>query len=138
MSKSILVTDTIFVDDEDEQKIRAAGYSIKRIENPTMTESQLIEAVNDIEGYILGGIEKVTAAVIHAAPKLRAIAFCGTGFQTYIPGWLEAKARGIMISNVPGKNALAVAEYGLTLSLMMIREVLSLGRTGQKTFATTK
>ena len=51
---------------------------------------------------------KVTAALIDAAPKLRAIARAGTGVDNVdVPA---ASARGIVVMNAPGANSISVAE----------------------------
>src|SRR4051794_7237777 len=66
-------------------------------------------------------LQRCTAAMIAAAPKLRLIQKIGVGVNTID---LEAaKARGVAVCNLPGTNARAVAELTLALMLAAIRRV---------------
>ena len=136
--KSILITDSLFIFPEHEEKLRAAGFELNRLDKPKATEEELIEAVKGKHGYILGGIEHVTDKVIESADILEAICFTGSDWQHFIPGYELATEKGISITNCPGANASAVAEYTMALMLSMTRELFDLGRTGTKTFKTTK
>ncbi|WP_299111960.1 NAD(P)-dependent oxidoreductase [uncultured Winogradskyella sp.] len=136
--QKILITDSLFIHKKHERIINKAGFDIERIDNPNLSEKDLCSAIKGKTGYILGGIEKVTERVIKSADKLKAISFTGSGYKEFITGYEAATDKGILISNCPGGNADAVAEYTLSLMLMMNREVLSLGRTGSKSFKTTK
>ena len=83
MSK-ILITDTLFVFKEHEDKIRAAGYEIERLEKSNPTESELIEAIRDKVGYILGGVEAVTEKMVarltnSSAPRQTRQPLCPSG-----------------------------------------------------------
>ena len=137
MSETILVTDSLFIFNEHIKKLKAAGYEVERLDKPKASEDELIQAIKGKVGYILGGIEKVTPKVLEAADKLRAIAFTGADWQALIPGWETAHKKGIKISNTPGSNATAVAEYAMAIALAMQRNIFELGRGGQKTFETT-
>ena len=136
--KKILITDSLFIGKEHEERILKAGFEIERIDNPKLSEDELCNAIKGKTGYILGGVENVSEKVIDSADVLKAICFTGSGYTEFITGYRKAKEKGILISNAPGGNADAVAEYTLTLILMMNREVLSLGRIGDNTFKTTK
>lgn len=138
MNGKVLVTDTLFIKDEHVKKIEQAGYEIERLEKPNATEGELIKALEGKVGYILGGIEKVTDRVIESTDKLKAIAFTGVDWKALIPGWEKAKAKGIMISNAPGANSPAVAEFAIALALLMQRNLLEIGRPGDKKFQTTE
>jgi len=135
---TILITDSLFIASKHEKMIRKAGFEIERIDNPKLTEAELCKAIKDKVGYILGGVESVTEKVIDSADKLKAISFTGSGYTEFITGHKNATKKGILISNAPGGNADAVAEYTLALMLMMNRELLNLGRVGEKSFKTTK
>lgn len=138
MKRTILVTDTLFIFKEHENILKSAGFEVKRLTNPQATEEELIKAVKDVDGYILGGIEKLTNEVIEETNKLKAIIFTGTDWAKYIPGHETATKKGIAIANCPGANSQSVAEYTITLILLMLRRVLELGNTGKETFITTK
>lgn len=135
--KKILITDSLFIFKEHEEKLRAAGYDIERLDKPNASEEELIQAVKGKEGYILGGIEKVTDKVINAADQLKAIAFTGTDHVAFIPGHTLATKKGICISTTPAANAYAVAEYTIAIILSMTRDVFDLTRVGEKKFGTT-
>lgn len=137
MKGKILVTDRLFITDTHVKQIEDAGYEVERLEKANASEDELIEALQGKVGYILGGVEKVTDKVIEAASELKVIAFTGADWQALITGWEKAKAKGIKISNAPGANSPAVAEFSLALALLMQRNLLEIGRTGNKTFQTT-
>jgi len=133
----VLVTDTLFITDEHIKRIEDAGYEVERLEKANATEDELIEALKGKVGYVLGGIEKVTDKVIESADQLKVIAFTGADWQALITGWQKAKEKGIKISNAPGANSPAVAEFALAMALLMERNLQELGRPGDKTFQTS-
>lgn len=135
--QTILITDSLFIFPEHEQRLRDAGYNIERLNKPQATEDELIEAVKGKVGYILGGIEQVTDKVIDAADSLKAIVFAGIGYKGMIPGWRHATEKGIAICNVPDGPTQSVAEWSMTAALTMTRGIFNLARTGDKQFVTT-
>lgn len=136
MSKKILITDELFILPEHEVALRQAGFTdLLRLKEVRASEETLCEAIKGAAGYILGGIEQVSARVIAAgAPTLRAIAFTGSGYRDFIPGYEEATARGIKITNAPGANASAVAEFTIALTLSMVRRLPDFNRPGGLSF----
>ncbi len=138
MSKKVLVTDSLFIFDEHVKKLEAAGYGVERLDKPNATEEELCAAIKGKVGYILGGIEKVTDKVIEASDVLKAITFTGIDYKNFVPGWKAATNKGIAIANVPDGPTQAVAEWAVGATLLMNRNFLDLGRTGDKTFATTQ
>lgn len=132
MSNKILITDETFILPEHEAALRAAGYTdLVRVREAAASEETLCEAIKGAAGYILGGIEEVSARVIAAgAPTLRVIAFTGSGYREFIPDHAEATARGIKITNAPGANASAVAEFTISLILSMVRRLPDFNRPG--------
>lgn len=137
MKGTILVTDSLFIFPEHEAQLRAAGYAVERLNKPEASEVELIAHVKGKVGYILGGIEKVTDAVIDAADSLKVIAFTGADPYGFIPGHARATEKGIAITTTPGANSYAVTEYTLAIILAMTRNIFELGRTGEKKFETT-
>lgn len=136
--KKILITDSLFIFKEHEDKLREAGYENERLDKANASEDELIEALKDKEVYILGGIEKVTDKVISSAPNLKVISFTGSDWRKFIPGHVLATKKGIHISNTPKANSFAVAEYTIAVILSMTRNLFELTRVGQKQFQTTK
>lgn len=126
MSRKILVTDTLFVGAEHEAMMRGAGLTVARLPLLKASESELCEAIADVEGYILGGIERVTAPVIEAAQSLKVISFTGAGYREFIPAHELATSKGISITTARGANSTAVARYAKALTLGMVRRIPSL------------
>lgn len=78
----------------------------------------LLQAVGDAEGLIVRNRSQVDAALLEAAPRLRAVGRLGVGLDNID---LEGcAARGIAVVPATGANARAVAEYvvGTTLALL--------------------
>lgn len=121
MSNKILVTDSLFIFDEHVKRLEVAGYEIERLDTPTANEEQLIEALKGKVAYILGGVEKVTDKVLESTNELKVIAFTGADWKALITGWATATKKGIAISNAPGGNSFAVAEFSIALGLAMQR-----------------
>jgi phosphoglycerate dehydrogenase-like enzyme len=134
----VLVTDSLFIGPDDESKLREAGYVVERLDKPKASEEELVLALKGKVGYILGGVEVVTERVVAAAENLRAIAFTGSGYQEFIPGWKAATARGIAISAAIGGNAESVAEWSLVAGLAQLRRIPALSAPGGPSFAISR
>lgn len=137
MSNTVLVTDKLFIFDRHIQAMQQAGLTVERLDETDASEQTLIDALRGKIGYIIGGTERVTPAVIESTTDLKAIVFTGSDWQSFIPGYDQATERGILIANAPGVNSYSVAEYALTLMLMLLRRPLELGSTGTSKFMTT-
>lgn len=135
MNSKILVTDSLFIFAEHEEKLRQAGFEIERLDKPDATEEELIEALRGKAGYILGGAETVTAKVINSTDQLKVIAFTGAGYGSHIDAE-AATAKGIAITNTPGTTTFAVAEMCIAMILLMQRHLLEVAPPGDKTFMT--
>src|SRR4029079_11018059 len=76
---------------------------------------------------LLAGGDPVTARMIAVAPRLRAIARAGVGYESVdIP---SATARAIPVAITPGANHASVAEQTFALLLALTRNVLVLDRS---------
>ena len=64
MNGKILVTDSLFLFDEHEKRLKDAGYEVVRLDKAAASEEELVEAIKGKDGYIIGGVEKVTKKVI--------------------------------------------------------------------------
>lgn len=133
----ILITDDLFIDKEEEERLISAGHRVERVLGQ-VSEDRLIEALEGKQGYILGGVERVTERVIAAATELRAIAFTGSGFDEFIPAWQVATDRGIAISASVGANARSVAELSYLAGFSQSRAMASLMMPGGVAFETTR
>lgn len=134
----LLITDSLFILPEHEEKLREAGFQIERLDKPQATEEELIDVIKDKDGYILGGIETLTDKVIDSADNLKAIVFTGIGYKDFIPNHEYIASKGIAIANTPDAPTHAVAEWAVTMALAMNRNIFDLGRVGEKKFITSK
>ncbi len=75
----------------------------------------------DADALLVRSAVKVTREVLAAAPKLRVIGRAGVGVDNVdLPAATDA---GVLVMNVPGGNAVSVAEHTLALMLSMARSV---------------
>ena len=86
-----------------------------------LSEAELLPLVSDIDAWVVRGATKVTRRLIEAAPKLRWVARAGAGIDN-IDG-AAARERGVGVLNVPGANAVAVAELVFGLLLGLFRQI---------------
>ncbi len=89
---------------------------------PDVTAQQLPDAIRAADPAILivRG-PKVSAAALAAGPSLGLVIRAGAGIDTIDVA--AASARGIFVSNCPGRNSLAVAELALGLLLSCDRRI---------------
>jgi D-3-phosphoglycerate dehydrogenase / 2-oxoglutarate reductase len=86
-----------------------------------LTAGELRAAVADVDG-VIAGVDRFDAGVIGAASRLRVIARHGTGTDGVD---LDAARRaGVVVTNTPGANAVAVAELAIGLMLALARQLL--------------
>ena len=82
---------------------------------------ELRRDIVDADGLIVRSATNVTAELIDAAPKLRVVGRAGTGVDNVDLD--AASARGILVLNAPGVNAISVAEHALALMLASARSI---------------
>jgi D-3-phosphoglycerate dehydrogenase len=94
----------------------AAGITVD--ERRGLSEADLLPLVQEIDAWIVRGATRVTRRLLEGAPRLRWVARAGAGLDNIDVA--AARERGIGVLNVPGANAVAVAElvFGLLLSLL--------------------
>jgi D-3-phosphoglycerate dehydrogenase / 2-oxoglutarate reductase len=87
---------------------------------PALTTAELPTRIAGVEGLVVRST-KVDYAVFDAADKLALVIRAGAGTNTID---VEAAARhGVLVSNVPGRNAVAVAELTMGLILALDRRI---------------
>jgi D-3-phosphoglycerate dehydrogenase len=117
--------------------LRRAGCDV--LYEPDLKEASLVDALRSTHADVLvvRGT-KVTQEVLDAG-QLSLIVRAGAGYNTIDVA--AASARGIYVSNCPGKNAIAVAELAFALILSLDRRVpdnvaeLRAGRWNKKEFS---
>ena len=92
------------------------------IMQPELTAEQLPDAIRAVDPAILivRGT-KVSAAALAGGPSLGLVIRAGAGIDTIDVA--AASARGIFVSNCPGRNSLAVAELAIGLLLSCDRRI---------------
>lgn len=92
------------------QALEKKGHQI--VVEPQLSGDELLSAVKKIRPQaLIVRSTRVTAELIDAAPELEVIVRAGAGVNTIDVG--RASARGVFVSNCPGKNAAAVAELAM-------------------------
>ena len=99
--------------------LRAEGWTVDARTGRTL--EQLRTDVADADAIVVRSATKVTAEIIAAAPRLRAIARAGTGVDNVQVD--AASARGIVVMNAPGANSVSVAELTLAQLLALARRL---------------
>ena len=105
---------------------------------PGLGPEELVDAIGDANVLIVRST-KVTALAIEKAEKLNLIIRAGAGTNTI--DCAAAAAKGIYVSNTPGKNAVAVAELTMGLIISLDRRIpdnvhqLREGRWNKKEFS---
>ena len=107
-------------------RLKDAGLEVIRNETGGILDEKAMQTLlAPCEGVILG-VDPMNAAVLAAAPKLKAIAKYGVGLDNID---LEAcEVRGIKVSRTLGANSDAVADYAFALMLAVARRVALIDR----------
>jgi D-3-phosphoglycerate dehydrogenase len=107
------------------QLLRAEGWSVDATTG--RPPAQLGPALADADALIVRSATTVDAALIAAAPRLRAIARAGAGVDNIDVD--AAAARGIVVMNAPGASTTSVAELTLALMLALARQIPAADRS---------
>lgn len=109
------------------ETLKSKGYELKfnDLGRPLAPE-ELIERLADCEGCI-AGLDRFTAEVLRASPRLRIIARYGAGLDRVD---LEAAAQaGVVVTNTPVANSDSVADLAVGLMLAVARKIPLADRT---------
>ena len=119
----ILVTPTTFGKKDPMLKATLKAVAGEVIYNPfarPLKAADLYPLIKDVDGYI-AGVDEVDASVIQAAKRLKMIARYGVGIDRV--DIAAATERGIVVTNSPGANSVAVAELTIGLMLALARNI---------------
>ncbi|MFI1439821.1 NAD(P)-dependent oxidoreductase [Streptomyces fructofermentans] len=122
MPRVLITTDYLRPGDEVDARLRAAG--LETVHAPMTGRRDPEELVSVLDGIdaALVAHEPLTADVLSRAGQLRVVVRTGVGYDSVD---VEAARRlGISVSNLPGINANAVAEYTLGLLLASARRLV--------------
>ncbi|MEV6302849.1 NAD(P)-dependent oxidoreductase [Actinoplanes sp. NPDC051861] len=120
----LITTDYLVPGDEVDTYLTGLGWTTRHdpMRGPRDPQ-QLVAALQGAEGALIAN-EPMTEMVLRAAPSLRAVVRTGVGYDSVdVPA---ATRLGISVSNLPGINANAVAEYTIGLILAQARSLVTL------------
>ena len=103
--------------------VEGEGHTLALLEKYA-DEAELIAAVGDADALIVRS-DKVTAAVLDAAPKLKIVVRAGAGYDNL--DLAACSAHGVVAMNTPGQNANAVAELVIALIIYISRNQFTPG-----------
>ena len=117
----IYVTCRVF---EDEiERLRTAGHDVTmRAEEGPISRDELLRSIGDADALICLLSDRVDAAVIAAAKRLRIIANLGVGYDNI--DIAAAKKRGIAVTNTPGALTETTADLTFALLLSAARRIV--------------
>ncbi|MGB7923731.1 MAG: phosphoglycerate dehydrogenase [Pyrinomonadaceae bacterium] len=113
----------IFVADDVKESglepLTAAGFAVTK--RTGLKGDALFEAVRDCDGLIVRSETKVTADLMDAAGRLRAVGRAGVGVDNIdVAG---ATTRGIVVMNAPDGNTITTAEHTIAMLVALARRV---------------
>jgi len=107
--RKILVTGDFPIGDN----VFPKGFELIHIRRP-VDEQQILDVLPDVQDYILGGPEHLSARLIDQAVKLENLVVMGTGTASFVDIEYATK-KGIRIANTPHMNILPVVEFTLAM-----------------------
>lgn len=120
----ILVTPTSLQEGKKSDALDALkAFSNDLVFSPTgkpLTEDELIPLLKDCDGYV-AGLDYVTEKALKECNNLKVISRYGVGYDRV--DLATAKEKGIIVTNTPGVNAVAVAELAFGLALSIARKI---------------
>lgn len=122
MPTILITTDYLVPGDEVDGYLTGLGFTTRHDPMRGPREpGQLIAALDGVEGALIAN-EPMTEDVLGRAPSLKAIVRTGVGYDSVDVA--AATKRGISVSNLPGINANAVAEYTIAILLAEMRRLV--------------
>ncbi|MEV4509958.1 NAD(P)-dependent oxidoreductase [Dactylosporangium sp. NPDC049525] len=121
MAAVLITTDYLAPGDEVDRYLTGLGFTTRHdpMRGPRRPE-QLIAALAGVDGALIAN-EPLSERVLRQAPQLRAVVRTGVGYDSVdVPA---ATRLGISVSNLPGVNSNAVAEYTMALLLAQARRL---------------
>ena len=108
----------LLVDDIEPHATARLAQTVEILRPDGTSEAALREAIADADGALVR-TTPLPRAVLEHADRLRVIAKHGVGVDAIDVAY--ATERGIVVANVPGANAPAVAEFALTAILLLLK-----------------
>ncbi|MBB3095804.1 phosphoglycerate dehydrogenase-like enzyme [Actinoplanes campanulatus] len=122
MPTILITTDYLTPGDEVDTYLTGLGFTTRHdpMRGPRRPE-HLVAALAGAEGALIAN-EPMSEQVLRQVPSLRAIVRTGVGYDSVDVA--AAERLGISVSNLPGINANAVAEYTIALLLAQARSLI--------------
>ncbi|MFE6488292.1 phosphoglycerate dehydrogenase [Streptomyces sp. NPDC057757] len=122
MSRVLITTDYLRPGDEVDQYLKSAGLTTRHdpMTGPRDPE-QLVSALAGMDAALIAN-EPFSADLLARAPQLKVVVRTGVGYDSVDVE--AARGLGITVSNLPGVNANAVAEYTLGLLITSARRLI--------------
>jgi D-3-phosphoglycerate dehydrogenase len=117
MAPKVLVCDAIHPDGI--AMLKKAGFTVE--ENTALTPEQLEKRIPEFDALVVRGRTKVTAPVLNAGAKLKAVARSGVGLDNI--DIETAKKKSIQIISTPAAPTTSVAELTVGLMLTVLRKI---------------
>ena len=86
-----------------------------------LSEQELINIIPEYDGLLVRSATTVTADILAAATKLKAIARAGAGVDNI--DCAVARENGVVVMNTPGGNTNATAEHAFALIMAALRKI---------------
>ena len=86
-----------------------------------LTPAALAECCRTADALIVRSASRVTAELLAAAPRLKAVGRAGVGVDNVDLD--AATARGVVVMNTPGGNAISAAEHTLSMLLSLAKNI---------------
>lgn len=117
MTFRVLVCDPIHQDGV--QMLKKAGIDVE--ESLSLTPEQLEKRIPEFDAVIVRGRTKITAAILNAGLKLKAVARSGVGLDNIDTE--TAKKRSVQVISTPAAPTTSVAELAVGLMLAVLRKI---------------
>ncbi|MBM9461974.1 phosphoglycerate dehydrogenase [Aeromicrobium sp. YIM 150415] len=124
MSRILITTDYLRPGDAVDRYLREHGHETihEPLRGPRDAD-ELVRILDGVDGALVAN-ERLTADVLASSSSLKAIVRTGVGYDSVDVE--AASALGILVSNLPGINANAVAEFTIGLMLSASRHLTQL------------
>jgi len=95
--------------------------AIKAVVKTGLSEKELVDLIPDFSALVVRSQTKVTADILNAGAKLRAVGRAGVGVDNVDVE--TATRRGVIVLNAPGGNTVSTAEHAFSLLLSAARKI---------------
>ncbi len=124
MSRILITTDYLQPGDPVDVYLKEHGHeTVHAPLRGRRDRDELVRLLDGVEGALIAN-EPMTADVLASAPDLKAVVRSGVGYDSVDVG--AASQLGILVSNLPGVNANAVAEFTMGAILAASRRLVEL------------